>query len=104
MKIDYALLVNPQEQFIAWVIAEAIKPEVLQRKDFDPQSIDITLTINGEEADFAKIFKSMSTQLDRMILEKAVNLVSERLGDSESLHQELLGVLTKRIIQRPENT
>jgi hypothetical protein len=44
------------------------------------QDVDIKLTINGVECDFMETIMSLDKELDRMILEKAQELIRDQVG------------------------
>lgn len=53
----------------------------------EPKPITVSITIDGFEADFRKFAEECERQLDRMIVEKAGEMLKEQLG--EELHEML---------------
>lgn len=45
----------------------------------DAKEVDIVITINGTEVDFEKVLEQWDAQMDRIVLEKAKELMNEKM-------------------------
>lgn len=83
------------DTFIGWFLAESITD---MGKTFPTRKqlnkAQVSLTVNGVEVDFKAAMSQLEGQLDRLVKEKAVELLDERYGDVykalETLKQNIL--------------
>jgi hypothetical protein len=69
--------------------------------DFDASKLEVCLTVNGREVPFRYAFNLIEEQFGRLVAEKALELVKERVGNlfykvetaAEEVETQLVGVL-----------
>lgn len=59
-----------------------------ERSPTNHNVVTIELKINGQEFDFLEMVESYNTQMNRMLAEKAADLLNEKIGDLDEKLQE----------------
>ena len=79
-----------ENEFMAFIIVESmvgneneeIFGKIIRSKSWNPESVDVELYVNGEKVDIERTFKVIESQIDKMVTEKAGEIISEKLDDS----------------------
>ena len=90
-KID--LTSRSREDFLHWFIISTITDsgkiyEIKDQEGFDSTNLEVKFSVNGIDLPVEETFESINRQLDRMIEEKAVELLNNKLYNFNDLVKE----------------
>ena len=85
---------------VAWLLLETMtreSPNILQKfPDMDVQKLQVEMIINGVSVPVMETSKSIESQLDKLITNKAKNMLEERFYR----HEEALNALKEHIMEQ----
>jgi len=77
--------------------------EVKKEKEADDGHLDVAVTVNGREIDIHEFCENWEKQIDRMIREKAQEIVDHKFSDLSYLFDDLQGRINTEIEKRLED-
>lgn len=100
MKINIREYLSKSPNSIEWALIELMsqKGSISNTPEFDPHQkcnadeLEVVVTINGIEVDFIKLIQEMDRQSDRMIREKAKDLLDTKYS---AIHESLEQIKNK---------
>lgn len=86
------------DDFIGWVILESTvrKPGSIEQICKDEGDLKIQFSVNGVELPFVGTLREIEAQIDRMVAEKAEELLRNRLGDSLQIMRDTVDAATRK--------
>jgi len=84
------------------ILPENTFEDVIKEKDQDDGHLDVAVTINGREIDIHEFCEYWEKQIDRMIREKAQEIVDHKFSDLSYLFDDLQGRINTEIEKRLE--
>ncbi len=82
-----------REDFLHWFIISAITDsrkidEIMAQEGFDASNLEVKFFVNGFELPVEETIESINKQLDRMVEEKAIELLNERVCDLDEILED----------------
>lgn len=93
MKIQRDQLIEPMTTTLAGLFLGALK-DGIEKKLIDEgwrekEMVEVKFTVEGHELNFMKVFEEWEKQLDRMVADKARDLINETFPGLDKLNDDL---------------
>lgn len=94
MKYNFHALEEDLRWAVVRTVSQLTKSEF---KKMDPKNIDIELRVEGKEIDFLKFVSHYFSQMDRLVAEKAKEILKRRLGEAGNMLYEIEEYLKEKL-------
>jgi hypothetical protein len=98
MKYNFHALKKQDD--LTWAVIHAVSELTESEfKEMDPKNIDIELKVEGKEIDFLKFMSHYFSQMDRLVAEKAKEILKRRLGEAGNMLYEIEECLKEKLVR-----